>query len=358
MKHSFVYYVSLFALAILAAPVSVGAFGIKYTVSGEFENIRSFRPPSVPDPLGLNGARFLLTMFIDSETLPANSFTIGPQIFAFYFELLNPSELTITGASVPGVDGTYSSSIGTIELRDDFIGTSEDDILLRSTFPSLGPGTTLGFGMKFSSSSFLPGVDPPKPPLFAASDVTIQSFGFSVGPLEDFVGDILDGFASGVPIAVAFADFTIMKAEIKFRAPSSVNDSFEVKGEFTLDVSSDGIDPVTEGVLVTVGTSSVTIPAGSFVEDEGKFEFEGEINGADVEMEIEEINPGTFEFKIEAEGVDLTDTANPLDISLTIGDDTGAATVRMEGKLKFKAQREDEDDDKDKDKDKDDDDDD
>ena len=68
MKHSFVYYVSLFALAILAAPVSVGAFGIKYTVSGEFENIRSFRPPSVPDPLGLNGARFLLTMFIDSET--------------------------------------------------------------------------------------------------------------------------------------------------------------------------------------------------------------------------------------------------------------------------------------------------
>ncbi len=134
---------------------------------------------------------------------------------------------------------------------------------------------------------------------------------------------------------IAFADFTITKARIKFRAPSSVNDSFGVKGEFTLDVTSDGIDPATEEVVVTVGTASVTILAGSFT-DEGEFKFfEGVISGADVWMRIVETDPDVFEFAIKADGVDLTDTTNPLDIALTIGDDSGIANLRLEGKLEL-----------------------
>jgi hypothetical protein len=156
-----------------------------------------------------------------------------------------------------------------------------------------------------------------------------------------------------------FADFTVNKAEIKFKTASAVNDRFKVKGTVTLDENSDGIDPAGQGVVVRVGTSAITIPAGSFTEKgSGKFKFKGPINGADVKMEIKQIYTDTFRFKVEAKGVDLTGTPNPLGIGLAIGNDRGTAMIRLKGKLKFKAEREVEDDDKDKDRDKDDDDDD
>lgn len=139
---------------------------------------------------------------------------------------------------------------------------------------------------------------------------------------------------------IAFADFTITEARIKFRAPSSVNDSFRVKGKFTLDVTSNGIDPATEEVVVTVGTASVTTPAGSFTDEgESKF-FEGVISGADVWIRIVETDPSVFKFAIKADGVDLTSTTNPLDIALTIGDDSGIANLRLEGKLRFELEHE------------------
>jgi len=170
----------------------------------------------------------------------------------------------------------------------------------------------------------------------------------------------LDGTLNGLTVAGhRFADFTVNKAEIKFKTASAVNDRFSVKGTVTLDEDSDGIDPAGQGVVVRVGTSAITIPAGSFTEKRsGKFKFKGPINGADVKMEIKQINTDTFRFKVEAKGIDLTGTPNPLGIGLAIGNDSGAAMIRLKGKLKFKAEREVEDNDKNKGKEKNDDDDD
>ncbi len=102
---------------------------------------------------------------------------------------------------------------------------------------------------------------------------------------------------------------------------------------------------------MTAGTATVAIPAGSFTEKgSGKSKFKGPIDGADVKMEIKHALGDTFHFRVEAKGVDLTDTANPMDITLTIGDDRGTASIRLKGKLKSEAQREDDDGDDDKDK--------
>lgn len=125
-----------------------------------------------------------------------------------------------------------------------------------------------------------------------------------------------------------FTAFTIGKTELEF-GPTPGNDEFELMGGFTLTADNDGIDPVTENVVVTVGTSIVTIPAGSFTEDDGKFVFKTEL----VEMEL--TGSGPYRFKIEADGIDLSDTPNPLDISLVVGNDGGTATVRLAGELKF-----------------------
>ena len=106
---------------------------------------------------------------------------------------------------------------------------------------------------------------------------------------------------------------------------------FEVEGTFTLGAASNGIDPLTEDVTVTIGAYEITIPEGSFsLDDDGEFEFEGTIGGVKVEMEIELEDDGTFEFEIEVEGADLPELAEPLEVTLVIGDDKGTTTANAE----------------------------
>ncbi len=203
-------------------------------------------------------------------------------------------------------------------------------------------------GMAFGNEIYE--VNPVPDPVSGLAEVT----------LIPLVLPALDGTLNGLTVAGhRFAEFNVNKAEIKFKTASAVNDRFSVKGTVTLDENSDGIDPAGQGVVVRVGTSAIIIPAGSFTEKgSGKFKFKGPINGADVKMEIKQIYTDTYRFKVEAKGVDLTGTPNPLGIFLAIGNDRGTTMIRLKGKLKFKAEREVEDDDKDKDKEKDDEDDD
>jgi Metallo-peptidase family M12 len=56
----------------------------------------------------------------------------------------------------------------------------------------------------------------------------------------------------------------VIKAKAKLK-PDLNDDLFKVKGIFTLDPGSDGIDPVTESFDLTLGTFSETINPGSFV---------------------------------------------------------------------------------------------
>jgi 6-phosphogluconolactonase len=120
---------------------------------------------------------------------------------------------------------------------------------------------------------------------------------------------------------VPFAAFTA-RAEI---APA--DRQFEVEATFTLGASSDGIKPLAEAVSLTVGTFSTTIPAGSFKLDEGRFVFEGVINGVALEAEIRPRGSNRFEFKVQGERANLSGTVNPVTIVLTIGNDSGTTSV-------------------------------
>ena len=103
----------------------------------------------------------------------------------------------------------------------------------------------------------------------------------------------------------------------------------------TLGPGNDGINLTTDDVEVTVGTASIIIPAGSFMAIGPKFEFGGILGGTSVEMTIKEIGFEVFTFKVQATEVNLTDTSNPPDITLRIGNDSGTANVRLDGTLKL-----------------------
>ena len=73
-------------------------------------------------------------------------------------------------------------------------------------------------------------------------------------------------------------------------------------------------------MTLKIGTFSVTIPAGSFKKNpNGRFAFEGTINGVSLQVQIVPLGNNIFTFKAEDTGVDLTGLTNPVTVVLTIG---------------------------------------
>src|SRR5262249_2893501 len=99
-----------------------------------------------------------------------------------------------------------------------------------------------------------------------------------------------------------------------------------------LDAHGDGIDLLKEGVALELtggtGAFSTTISAGSFKQDhEGRFKFEGKINGVDLKAKITPLGDNAFEFKVEGEHANLTGIANPVTVKLNISNDSGNTKV-------------------------------
>jgi hypothetical protein len=124
-----------------------------------------------------------------------------------------------------------------------------------------------------------------------------------------------------VPFASSFAKLEIAKQ------------GFDLNEFFTLGANSNGINPVTENVTLQIGTFSVTIPSGSFRQNHsGRFTFQGVINGLNLQVQITPLGNNIFtfkaeKFKSEGIGVDLTGLSNPVDVVLTIGNDSGSTAV-------------------------------
>ena len=83
---------------------------------------------------------------------------------------------------------------------------------------------------------------------------------------------------NGVPIA-SFSEFS-NKLEVG-------SASFQLVSDFTLDSTSDGINPLTEVVTLVVGSYAVTIRPGLFRQNsEGYYSYEGTIEGEHLELRI------------------------------------------------------------------------
>jgi len=122
------------------------------------------------------------------------------------------------------------------------------------------------------------------------------------------------------------------------RAPKE--DHFELQSSFTLSSTAPRINPVTEPVTLQIGTFSTTIPPGSFKkhehengEDEhedGSFTFHGVIDGVRLEAVIKRTGTLRYAFDTEARDANLAGTKNPVQVSLTIGGDSGMTSVKAD----------------------------
>ena len=119
----------------------------------------------------------------------------------------------------------------------------------------------------------------------------------------------------------------IIKAEIEFNEEGS--DKAKVEGTF----SGGGFDD-TADVTVNVGSSSKILPFGSFVPTADGWEFMEEIDGANVEITIEDLGD-SFNFVYEADGLNLTGTSNPINIQFENGENNCEVEIRLNGELKL-----------------------
>ncbi|GEM_PF-6550223 len=113
-------------------------------------------------------------------------------------------------------------------------------------------------------------------------------------------------------------------------------DELEAKGKFKLGTFSNGIDPASEPVTIKIGDFEITIPAVSFILKKSEYKFKGTVDGIPVEMNIKKLKKSEYEFKIETELVPLSlcgssiVTTSPVEVMLTIGDDSGSASTKPE----------------------------
>ena len=97
---------------------------------------------------------------------------------------------------------------------------------------------------------------------------------------------------------------------------------------FTLGQSSNGINPANEPITLQVGNATLTIPIGSFKKSRlGLFNFVGHIGNLPAEALITPLGYNRFGFQIAIYGADLSGITNPVQVQLTIGDDSGITSV-------------------------------
>jgi hypothetical protein len=141
--------------------------------------------------------------------------------------------------------------------------------------------------------------------------------------------DQSDADGDGVGDACDTVTFALFEAIAQIDRRHAANDDrFAVEGFFRPG-DGDGIDPLTEPVRLSVGTGVWSIPAGSFRQKpNGAYAFAGAVEATKLHVTIRPLRHGKHVFVLSGAGAELSGTANPVTIALTIGDDTGTTTIQ------------------------------
>jgi hypothetical protein len=124
------------------------------------------------------------------------------------------------------------------------------------------------------------------------------------------------------PQTVQFSAFSVHLTIYPIQA------EFSISSNFTLGATSNGINPPAEPVTLQIGSFIITIPPGSFVMSgrPGNYTFVGVINGVNLNLLISLTGGNNCIFGAIAKNVQLP-IVNPVAVTLTIGDDSGATAV-------------------------------
>ena len=138
-------------------------------------------------------------------------------------------------------------------------------------------------------------------------------------------GNFFDNYGTVFKIAlsVPFSSFSV-----QLDTTSGPPPGFQVNALFTQGDGAAAIDPVAQGMTLTVGTYTGTIPPGSFVvTKKGLWVYNGTINGVSLQVRLSQTGTSSYQLQVDATGVDLTTITNPVTVTLTLGSNDGTTQV-------------------------------
>ncbi|WP_036258198.1 YncE family protein [Methylocapsa aurea] len=128
------------------------------------------------------------------------------------------------------------------------------------------------------------------------------------------------------PQGLPFQDFKIAGLHINLGTQRN-KDSFIYYASFTPGATSNGMSP-SEAFILKIGDVSITIPPGSFQrQSDGSYRFIGTIAGAQVQAYIAPADAKSFNVHVAAQGLNLTNIANPVYVRQIVGDHAGLVAV-------------------------------
>jgi DNA-binding beta-propeller fold protein YncE len=125
------------------------------------------------------------------------------------------------------------------------------------------------------------------------------------------------------PNPVSFVQFTKFDSSVLLDTDRLAGSGMlRVQGYF-VPAASSSIDLANQGFTLNVGAYSITIPAGSFSRDNGRFVFHTNM----LSVTVLPGYGGSYEFEVAANGVTLNGSALPILVTLAIGTNEGSVTL-------------------------------
>jgi probable HAF family extracellular repeat protein len=122
----------------------------------------------------------------------------------------------------------------------------------------------------------------------------------------------------------AAVPFASLSASAVVAAPAGAgNDTFVLNAGFRLGSASNGIDPIAEPVTIQLGSTTMTMPTGSFGGSAHAFVFTGHVASGRLIVTIRPTGASGYRLTATGSGYDLASLQLPLSVQVTIGDDTG-----------------------------------
>jgi len=231
------------------------------------------------------------------------------------------------------------------EATNDGVGPSEGPIMdaLGNLYGAATYGGFYADGFEWSSLGTVFELSPSSSGPSAYVETILHNFGGDDDGLAPFAGLIMDkeGNLYGTAVSGGAADdgtvyellltIPFMTFNAKLAILSGPPPEIQLNSMFTLG-SSGSINPPSQAVTLQVGSFSTTIPAGSFHvlmkgSKAGAWVYEGAINGVTIAVQIVPLGALRYQFKAQAEPVDLRGATNPVTVTITIGNNTGSTQV-------------------------------
>ena len=94
-------------------------------------------------------------------------------------------------------------------------------------------------------------------------------------------------------------------------------------GGYFVPAAADGVDLAIQNFTLNVGAYSITVPAGTFSRDKGRYMYQTEM----LSVTVRPGNGGGYEFEVAANGVTLNGSALPILVTLAVGTNEGSVTL-------------------------------